>query len=485
MAMDLHKGKGTGPAFALRHGGLLARAVPLTWYATLSLLGTLVALAAVAGLLGSHPATSDRVLELVGRLGPSGAVGALRGPIEELARNSALGIAVLLIGILAMVRFGSGYERVLQRAARQIREPHAWRQPRSSDLPAMLSVCVLAACLLAAVVLTGPVARAGAGAFGVGDTGLAAWSLAKWPAMAVCFAAVFLVLYRGVVSPRPAGTRALSASQLAAVLAWVVALAGVVFYVAHFGSIDETYGVPGASVVSLLWLMMLGVLYFVTPSLRLDGFGAVMPGLWLSLAIWLAASGGLAAAAVLLDPFTDAYRLLGLVAATTVWVWASNAALLEGALRNLELDANHALPFAPPPVSEHVVEPQPERSPAMTPDRNAIDLAHAVATALRDDTAHRHMWSILPGGAREAPALLSDLECDLNDWGFAYGVAWATARARYPLEGEEVVAARAREAAETVFREYCDGDDWSERLAERRAGLAEEPDAIERAGVPA
>ena len=112
----------------------------------------------------------------------------------------------------------------------------------------------------------------------------------------------------------------------------------------------------------------------------------------------------------------------------------------------------------------------------MTSHADQNELEQIVRIALSDDAAHREMWSRLPGGPDGVPALLSEVECDLNDWGFAYGVAWAVAKARYPHEPDGVVAERALGAARAVFGEYCAGQGWPERLTnrpiERDAGKA-------------
>ena len=89
--------------------------------------------------------------------------------------------------------------------------------------------------------------------------------------------------------------------------------------------------------------------------------------------------------------------------------------------------------------------------------------------ALADDIAHRGVWSALPGGPR-APALLTELECDLNDWGFAYGVAWAIAKRLHPGEPDRRIAERALEAARAVFGQYTAGQDWSEPHERERRG---------------
>src|SRR4051794_28106895 len=112
--------------------------------------------------------------------------------------------------------------------------------------------------------------------------------------------------------------------------------------------------------------------------------------------------------------------------------------------------------------------------PSMKPIREEPDLQGIVRTALEDDTAHRGMWTPLPGGPEEVPAVLTELECDLSDWGFAYGVAWAMAKARHPFESDRRIAERALEAARAVFDEYCAGENWPERIT-GRAGDEDTP----------
>jgi hypothetical protein len=77
------------------------------------------------------------------------------------------------------------------------------------------------------------------------------------------------------------------------------------------------------------------------------------------------------------------------------------------------------------------------------------------------------MLGSVPSNPDGSPALLSPVECDLNDWGFTYGVAWAAAKQRHPDEPDERVAERALGAARSVFNDYCADEDWSGGLGER------------------
>ena len=90
-------------------------------------------------------------------------------------------------------------------------------------------------------------------------------------------------------------------------------------------------------------------------------------------------------------------------------------------------------------------------------------LAQEVSDALRSDLANRRMLDAVSPD-RNA---LTDLELDLADWGFTYGVAWARASERASGGPGDKVAREALSAAEDVFRDYTDGTDWTEPVAAR------------------
>lgn len=100
---------------------------------------------------------------------------------------------------------------------------------------------------------------------------------------------------------------------------------------------------------------------------------------------------------------------------------------------------------------------------------SAPALAEEVGQALRSDAANDGMMSVVRA---DQDAALSELELDLADWGFTYGVAWARAREREPAGVDDAVAAEALEAAERVFRAYTAGDDWTQRAVQDRSNGA-------------
>jgi hypothetical protein len=114
----------------------------------------------------------------------------------------------------------------------------------------------------------------------------------------------------------------------------------------------------------------------------------------------------------------------------------------------------------PPP--RHTVEPITQAAARAEGPR----LADEVGEALRSDAANDGMLSVVRA---DGDPELSELELDLADWGFTYGVAWARARERAPRGPDEAVAQDALDAAERVFRAYTGGDDWTQRAVQDRA----------------
>jgi hypothetical protein len=136
------------------------------------------------------------------------------------------------------------------------------------------------------------------------------------------------------------------------------------------------------------------------------------------------------------------------------------AAFLAGWIGSLVTRRRARIDGEVPPASQ-MVEPV---APAARPD--PPPLAEEVGEALRSDAANEGMLSVLRA---ERDAGLSELELDLADWGFTYGVAWARARERAPGGPDEALAREALDAAERVFRAYTAGDDWTERAIRDRS----------------
>src|SRR5690606_1480759 len=95
----------------------------------------------------------------------------------------------------------------------------------------------------------------------LGLVGLEAWtermvSWARWPLLiALVIVAVGIVYRYAPRSPHP-DWRWVSPGAIAATLLWVAASLAFSFYVANFGSYNETYGSLGAVVILLFWFFL-------------------------------------------------------------------------------------------------------------------------------------------------------------------------------------------------------------------------------------
>ena len=146
--------------------------------------------------------------------------------------------------------------------------------------------------------------------------------------------------------------------------------------------------------------------------------------------------------------------VFGFVAAAFLAGWIASFVTRRRAHYTVDLP-----PIVPPP--RHTVEPVTATARAGNPP-----LAEEVGEALRSDAANDGMLSVVRADRETA---LSELELDLADWGFTYGVAWARARERASDGPDDAVAREALDAAERVFRAYTDGDDWTHRAARDRS----------------
>ena len=232
-------------------------AAALTYYGMLSIFPALIALVAVVGLAGQYPQTTNKLLEIVGQIGPASAVDTFRAPVESVVRNKGDAGILLVAGLLGALWSASGYIGAFTRATNaiyEIEESRPFWKLRPLQLVIALALVVLVAIVGIAVVLTGPVAEAVGKPIGLGGAAVTAWNIAKWPVLLAVVALGNAVLYYWAPNVRQPGFRWITPGSVLAVVVWILASAGFALYVANFGSFDKTYGSLGGVVVLLVWL---------------------------------------------------------------------------------------------------------------------------------------------------------------------------------------------------------------------------------------
>lgn len=232
-------------------------AAALTYWGVLAVAPAVIALISVLGLFGNGEQIVTDVIEEAETVTGMDleTVGTI---LTTVATNEGALIAVLS-GLAVALWSASGYVNAFSRAMNrmyEIDEGRPFYKLRPIMLLVTLAMLVLVALICVALVLSGPVAEAIGGAIGLSDVAVTVWSIAKWPVVVLLVALTIAILYYWTPNVRQPKFRWISIGSFVAILVWAVATLGFAFYVANFGSYNETYGALAGVIVFLLWLWL-------------------------------------------------------------------------------------------------------------------------------------------------------------------------------------------------------------------------------------
>jgi membrane protein len=238
-----------------REDNLTDWAAALTYYGILSIFPALLVFVSVLGLIGDS--ATQPLLDNLATVAPGPAQEIFTNAVENLNRDQGSAGILFVIGLAAALWTASGYVGAFMRASNSIYEVEEGR-PFWKLRPAQIAITLVMVILLSlgaiAVVLTGPLAEEVGDVIGVGGTAVTAWDIAKWPALILLVSLMLSVLYWAAPNVKQPGFRWLTPGGVLAVVVWIVASAAFAFYVANFGSYNETYGTIGGVIVFLVWL---------------------------------------------------------------------------------------------------------------------------------------------------------------------------------------------------------------------------------------
>ncbi len=254
-------------------------AAALTYYAVLSLFPALLVVVSLLGVVGQGRSTVDGVLQMVEELGPASAVDTLRGPVEQLVNAPSAGLA-LIVGVLGALWTASGYVGAFGRAMNRIYEIDEGR-PVWKLRPLMLLVTALA--LVAAGATAAMLVISGPVARALGDAvGLGDTAVTVWN-----------------------------------IAKWPVML--------------------------LLVVVIVAVLYYVTPNVAQPKFRWLSLGSLIAIGTWVAASVIFAFYVTNFGSYDRTYGSLAGAVIFLLWLWITNLALLFGAEFDAELERGRQL----------------------------------------------------------------------------------------------------------------------------------------------
>jgi membrane protein len=245
------------------------------WAAALTYYGLLSlfpALLAIASVVGLV-ADPRELTDAALEIAPASTAESLQGPIDSMTSNSGAAGLALVLGLAGALWGASGYVGGFARASNVIYEVREGR-PFWKLRPLQLLITLVMVLMIAAVTLA------------IVLTGPVVEALAE---------------PLGIADP--------------VVTAWDVAK---------------------WPVLVLVVVAMFTLLYHASPNVRPRGVRSVVPGVVLSLVVWLVASAGFALYVAFFANYDRTYGTLGGVVVLLVWLWITNIALLLGAELNAE-----------------------------------------------------------------------------------------------------------------------------------------------------
>jgi membrane protein len=252
----------------------------LTFYGVLSLFPALLLLVSFVGLV-ADPAGVTRVLtDTVSQLGPRTATKTFQGPIESITANRGAAGGVFAAGVVAALWGASSYVSAFSDACNVIYDVEEGR-PFWKRKPFQLLVTLVLILLAAVVALAIVLSGPIVGALG-GALGISDSALTAWR-----------------FAKWPA--------------------------------------------MAVLFLVILGVLYYTGPNARLSGARWVTGGALVALIAWIVASGGFALYVANFGSYNETYGALAGVVVFLLWLWITNMAILLGAEFNAETEREKQL----------------------------------------------------------------------------------------------------------------------------------------------
>jgi membrane protein len=273
-------------------------AAALTYYGLLSLFPALIAMVSLIGLVGDPKSTTSTLTEIITEIGPQSAAETFSGPIESIASNQSTAGFAFVAGLAVALWSASSYVGAFMRASNVIYETPEGR-PFWKLRPLQLAVTLLMIILMAILALA-------------------------------------LVLTGPVVE----------------------AVAGPI-------GLDDTavtvWNIAKWPAMVALFLLMVAVLYYASPNVRLRGFKWVTPGSLVAIVVWAIASAAFAFYVANFSSYDKTYGTLGGLVALLVWFWISNLAILFGHQLNAERERSVEIEEGRPRAEREIqLEPRSE-----------------------------------------------------------------------------------------------------------------------------
>jgi membrane protein len=273
-------------------------AAALTYYGLLSLFPALIAMVSLIGIFGDPQTTTSKLTEIITEIGPSSGAETFKGPIESIAGNQSTAGLAFVIGLATALWSASGYVGAFTRASNIIYETPEGR-PFWKLRPLQIAVTLAMIIMMALL-------------------------------------AIGLVL-TGPVVEAIANPIGLSSTAV------------------------DVWNVAKWPVMAAIFILMVDLLYYSTPNVKLRGFKWVTPGAILSIVVWAVASALFAFYVANFGSYDKTYGTLGGLVVLLLWFWITNLAILFGHQMNAERERSEEIKEGKPRAEKEIqLEPRDE-----------------------------------------------------------------------------------------------------------------------------
>jgi membrane protein len=279
-------------------------AATLTYYGLLALFPALIALVSIVGLVGNPQSTTNTLTDIVTKIGPDSAATTFAGPIRQVTESRSTAGFALIAGTLVALWSASGYLGAFIRASNVIYETREGR-PFWKLRPLQVLLTLVIVLLLAVM------------AIGVVLTG---------------------PIVSAVAGPIGVSDTAVSVWNIAK---WVL--------------------------IALLFVLMIGLLYYASPNVKQRGFRWITPGGLVALVVWLVASAAFGLYVSQFGSYNKTYGSMAGIVIILIWMWITNLAILFGHELNAERERNVQLEEGRPGAEKEIqLKPRDEPEPRRT-----------------------------------------------------------------------------------------------------------------------
>ncbi len=273
-------------------------AAALTYYGLLSLFPALIAMVSLIGIFGDPTTTTAKLTEIITEIGPESGAETFEGPIKSIVENQSAAGFAFVFGLAVALWSASGYVGAFTRASNIIYETPEGR-PFWKLRPLQIAVT------LAMIVM-------------------------------MALLALGLVL-TGPVVEAVANPIGLSSTAV------------------------DVWNIAKWPVMAAIFILMVDVLYYTTPNVKIRGFKWVTPGALVAIVVWAIASALFAFYVSNFSSYDKTYGTLAGLVVLLLWFWITNLAILFGHQMNAERERSAEIEEGRPRAEKEIqLEPRDE-----------------------------------------------------------------------------------------------------------------------------